>query len=145
MAEIFAGLIRRYAERDLDDICFIERSYYLRPATREELSEKLRNPSWVAEEDQQVIGHVITCPDVDKTLLWTLIWSIVIAAPHRSKGIGSLLIETVHKKMKGPIALYVEPRNPARRFYKKHGYIEVASLANFYGQGYDAVRMEKRR
>jgi len=132
-------MIRRYESRDFEDVDFLQRDFYLRPATQEELRGKLENPSWVADEDG-VIGCLITCPDADKTL----IWSVIVARPCRGKGIGSALLEAAESFYYGTkLTLYVEPTNPAKSLYEKRGYRAAQLIKGFYGKGYDAVEMYK--
>ena len=131
--------VRPYESKDFDDCDWLQRSFYLCPATREEMHEKLRHPSWVAVEDQ-VVGCLITCPHADKTL----IWSIVVAASCRGRGIGSALMEAAEKHYAScTLTLYVEPQNPAKRLYEKRGWRAAQLIKGFYGKGYDAVEMYK--
>lgn len=139
-------MIRQYEHRDFEDVDFLQRDFYLNPATQEELRGKLQNPSWVAVNiqpdciDDAVVGCLITCPDADKTL----VWSVVVARPHRGKGIGSALLEAAECFFFGTkLTLYVEPNNRAKNLYEKRGWRTAQYLKDFYGKGYDAVEMYK--
>ncbi len=133
-------MIRRYRDTDFSEVDYLQRDFYLNPATEEELRGKLNHPSWVFEDDG-VIGSIITCPHVDSYLLW----SIIVAPSYRGMGIGSKLMEVAESFHNGTIlTLRVEPQNPARRLYYRRGYRPAKYIKDFYGQGYDAIEMYKR-
>lgn len=140
-------LIRRYEPRDFADCDWLQRSHYLRPASQEELRGKLEHPSWVALDDSwsgggEIVGNIITSCGMDMSRV--LIWSIVVAAPYRSNGIGGQLIDAAETFNEGSqLYLYVEPHNPAIKFYKKHGYQTGEYLIDHYGDGEPAVEMCK--
>jgi ribosomal protein S18 acetylase RimI-like enzyme len=124
---------------DFADADYLEKDFYLHRESPEELRSKLNNPSWVADEEG-VIGCIITCPDADKTL----IWSIIVAPSYRRMGIGWKLMdaaESFYRRTK--LTLHVEPANPARRLYFKRGYRASRIIKDYFGQGYDAIEMYK--
>ena len=133
--------IRRYEPRDFADVDYIQRDFYLKPATQEELRDKLEHPAWVVEEDGCIIGAAVTCPEADKMLLW----SINIAPSYRGMGVGSKLLQTVIDFYHDTILyLYVEPRNPARKLYYRHGFRASQLLKDHFGKGFDTIEMYKR-
>lgn len=132
-------MIRRYEPRDFEDVLFLEREFYLQPASPEELRAKLENPAWVAD-DAGVVGHIITCPDADNFL----IWSIIVAQGCRGQGAGSSLLEAAINYYDSPAKLYVEPQNlPAISLYKKFAFRESRTIENHYGEGYPALEMTR--
>ena len=132
-------MIRRYKDSDFADVDYLQRDFYLHPASQEELRSKLLNPSWIFEDDC-VIGSIITCPDADKTL----IWSIIVAPSYRGLGIGNRLMEAAETFYRGTkLTLHVEPANHARRLYLRRGYRASHYLKDFYGPGFDAIEMHK--
>lgn len=132
-------MIRRYKAEDFEYADLLQRSFYLFPATQDELRAKLENPSWVVDEDG-VVGCLIICPENDKLLLW----SVVVASGCRGRGFGSLLLDAADQFYSGQkLWLRVEPLSRARKFYQRRGYQEHQYLQDFYGTGYDAVEMYK--
>lgn len=132
-------IIRRYQDTDFEDADYLQKDFYLVPASQEELRDKLNSPSWVAEEDG-VLGCIITCPDADKTL----IWSVIVAPSYRGMGVGTLLMGAAESFYRGnKLTLHVEPANPARRLYFRRGYRASRYIKDFFGQGYDAIEMYK--
>jgi len=136
-------LIRSYQRRDFDDCDWLQRSFYARPATQEELRGKLENPSWVAvTEDDEVVGNIITCPYWSNGNECVLIWSIVVAAALRGQGIGGKLMDAAESFHRGTkLVLHVEPTNRAAQFYRRRGYQDVHFWPNFYGTGEAAIEM----
>ena len=132
-------MVRRYKPSDFEDVDYLQKDFYLRPASREELKLKLQNPSWVFD-DGGAVGCIITCPDVDINL----IWSIIVASSYRGLGAGSALLQTVEEYYRDQkLWLYVEPNNPARQLYYRRGYRTAQYIKDYYGEGYDAIKMVK--
>jgi ribosomal protein S18 acetylase RimI-like enzyme len=132
--------IRRYDSHDFDDVDYLQRDFYKFPATREELRGKLEHPAWVVEEDGGVIGAAVTCPEADRILLW----AINVAPSYRNMGIGSKLLQTVIEFYHDTILyLYVEPGNPARKLYYRHGFRASQLLKDHFGKGFDTIEMYK--
>jgi ribosomal protein S18 acetylase RimI-like enzyme len=97
-----------------------------RSDTREEIEKKLsRDPDLflVAEENGKIIGSVIGGYDGRRGFLYHL----AVAASHRNRGIGGMLLEEVEERLraKGCLKCYlmVMPDNiTAEDFYKKRGW-----------------------
>lgn len=142
-------MIRRYEPRDFADCDWLQKSFYKRPATQEELRGKLEHPSWVALDQSwsggsEIVGNIITCPYWLNNRECTLIWSIVVAASYRGNGIGSLLMDKAESFHNGTIlTLFVEPTNRAAQFYKKRGYEEIHFWPGYYGLNEPASQLIK--
>lgn len=130
-------MIRRYRDKDFAEVDYLQRDFYLNPATEEELRDKLQHPSWVFDDDG-VVGSITLCPYVDGYLLW----SVIVAPSYRGLGIGTQLMQAAIKYCDNiPIYLHVEPTNPARRLYFRHQFRIVEYKKDFYGKGFDAIEM----
>jgi ribosomal protein S18 acetylase RimI-like enzyme len=133
-------MIRRYRDKDFAEVDYLQKDFYLNPATEEELRGKLEHPTWVFDDDG-VVGVLTICPHLDGYLLW----SIIVAPSYRGLGIGSQLIQAAEVFCEdSKIVLHVEPQNPARRLYYRRGYRASQLIKDFYGTGYDAIEMYKR-
>lgn len=105
----------------------------------------LRNPSWVAVIDGQVIGAVICCPEIDPRGLQPdrdLLWSVTVARSQQNKGWGAALIREACKHFQ-ELWLYTETGSNARRLYSREGFLIEKVLENHYGPGQHAYLMRK--
>jgi len=74
--------------------------------------------TWVAEADGVVVGYLRLVAD------W--IDDLYVAPTHAREGIGSLLLELAKQRCPHGLGLWVfEINTPARRFYARHGLVEV--------------------
>ncbi|MQW76453.1 GNAT family N-acetyltransferase [Nocardioides sp. dk4132] len=95
------------------------------PAARPEaevrrwLTERLRtDETWVAEVDGEVVGYLRLVAD------W--IDDLYVAPTHANQGIGGLLLDLAKQRCPHGLGLWVfEINTPARRFYARHGLVEV--------------------
>jgi chorismate mutase/GNAT superfamily N-acetyltransferase len=77
-----------------------------------------RAETWVAEVDGRVVGYAL----VDGGWLDHL----YVAPEHAGHGIGSALLDLVKSLRPSGFALWVfESNEPARRFYRRHGLVEL--------------------
>jgi ribosomal protein S18 acetylase RimI-like enzyme len=133
-------MIRRYQDKDFPEVDYLQKDFYLNPATEDELRDKLIHPSWVFDDDG-VIGSLTLCPYLDGYLLW----SIIVAPSYRGMGVGSQLMQAAETFCAdSKITLHVEPQNPARRLYFRRGYRVTKHIKDFYGSGFDAIEMCKQ-
>lgn len=136
---------RPYQERDFEDCDWLQKSFYLRPASQEELRSRLRNPSWVAiigwpdNFEEYVVGNVIT------SNVEPLVWSLVVSPKFRRLGVGDKLMAAAETFYKGKtMRLFVEPRNAAaHKLYLSRNWKAAQLIKDYYGKGYDAVEMYK--
>ena len=81
---------------------------------------------------------------------YDLYW-IVVDGNVQQQGIATQLLKETEKTVKalGGKAIYAETSSravyaPAHRFYKKHGYEQVALMRDFYADGDDKIVFAKR-
>lgn len=132
-------MIRRYRDKDFSEVDYLQKDFYLNPASEKELRGKLEHPTWVFDDDG-IVGALTICPHPDGYL----IWSVIVAPSYRGMGIGSELMAAAEEHCQGSkIVLHVEPENPARMLYFRRGYRASQLIKDFYGNGYDAIEMYK--
>lgn len=74
--------------------------------------------TWVAEADGHVVGYALLEP------AW--LDQLYVLPDHAGQGIGSALLEVVKSRQPGGFGLWVfETNEPARRFYRRHGLVEL--------------------
>lgn len=110
-------------------------------------------------DDNKCIG-VATGRIVEEDTLWPCTWLVNkegyimtfgVSDTHRSKGIGSALIERMCETLEAAgckyISLHVKTDNEiATKFYKKHAFVQEEELQNYYlidGKTYNAYKMGK--
>ena len=74
--------------------------------------------AWVAETDGEPVGYA----------RFTASWldQLYVVPAHAGRGVGGLLLDLVKSLRPGGFALWVfESNEPARRFYRRHGLIEL--------------------
>jgi chorismate mutase/GNAT superfamily N-acetyltransferase len=77
-----------------------------------------RNEVWLAEVEGAPVGYASITP--------TWLDGLFVAPDHAGRGIGSLLLDLVKSLRPEGFALWVfESNEPARRFYRRHGLIEL--------------------
>ena len=77
------------------------------------------------------------------------IYTIDVASKYRRIGVGLKLLEEIEKDFtkKGAEACFLEVRFnnlAARKLYRKHGYIELEKLDNYYARGVHGTRFKKK-
>lgn len=132
-------VIRKYEPRDLEDVIILNRVCYLYPCPDEELRGKIDSGNcWVLQDDC-VVGAIIVCPELDKTL----IWSLMVAPAYSNQGWGNKFLATVEEFYAGQtIWLHSEQSGPANHLYTKRGYRASQILKGYYGIR-DGVEMYK--
>lgn len=96
------------------------------------------------EPSGAIVGYAILV----KTKQYAYIFSIAVLPKNRKQGYGELLLKFLAtrctEKHIPKIRLDVKvDNNAAIELYKKLGYIEVKKKKNYYGDGLDALMMEK--
>jgi ribosomal-protein-alanine N-acetyltransferase len=92
-----------------------------------------------------IAGFVLTERSRDLAHIITL----DVLEPYRRQSIGSLLLAAAEKEAAGHGAglMYLETattNKAAIALWKKHGYRETATIANYYGRGQNAFEMQKQ-
>ena len=87
---------------------------------------------YVIERDGRPIGRVYVSDEADLLALM----EVSLSAPERGSGIGHAVMQWLTQwadATQRPMRLYVEPHNPARRLYERHGF-EPQEVAGAYLQ-----------
>ena len=99
--------------------------------------------------DDQPIGFAYHAPTAMTDRTWEL-WWIVVAKNRQGEGHGNRLLDFVESDVlsaQGRLLLIetssLAHYEPTRRFYRKHGYREVARIPDFYADGDDKVIFHK--
>lgn len=97
--------------------------------------------SYVAEQDNSIVGWVCFGPTPCTVGTYDIYW-IAVDPSKRGNGLGSALINFAENKIKNSngrmIVIETSSTNlylPTRSFYTKRGYLQMASVENFYAPG----------
>ncbi len=97
--------------------------------------------SYVAEQDKSIVGWVCFGPTPCTVGTYDIYW-IAVDPTKRRNGLGSALINFAENKIKNSngrlIVIETSSTNlylPTRSFYTKKGYLQMASVDNFYAPG----------
>jgi len=146
----FSGiLLRPHHESDFETLYTIDQSCFPKRIAygRYELNSYLRSPGsrcTVAEVGGTIAGFIVTECSGELAHIITL----DVLEPYRRRSIGSRLLESAEREAAGQGArlMYLETattNKPAIALWKKHGYRQSGVVGNYYGQGHDALEMEK--
>lgn len=101
--------------------------------------------SCAVDDSDQPLGYVCFGPTPLTDAAWDLYW-IAVARAYQRQGVGNLLLQFVEAQVgeKAGRRLIIEtsslPRYlPTRNFYLRHGYKELARIADFYAVGDDRI------
>lgn len=102
------------------------------------------------EREGRIAGFAYYAPAAMTDRAWYLYW-IAVSKEIQARGIGGTLLRHVEddiRRQNGRILLIetssLPHYEPTRRFYKKHGYDELAVLQDFYSNGDNMVVFRKR-
>ena len=143
------GIIIRLAEeKDIKAIADIEAECFTTPETENSVRSVIENSvyeAFVAEEDNEIVGHTITMSAVgDMDIL-----SVAVRPSCRRKGIGRKLMDNLIRKACenniNDVFLEVRKSNVAAIYlYEKTGFEKIGERKNFYDlPREDAVLMKK--
>jgi [ribosomal protein S18]-alanine N-acetyltransferase len=135
---------------EIDQACFVEGIAY----SSRELRHFLNQPSAVrivGEKTGKIQGFVIADhfrPRNSDQRMGRIITIDVLPEARRS-GLGSRLLGAVEEKIREAGAAYISLETAvdnlaALRFYKKHGYVGLKILPNYYLDSVDALLMGKK-
>jgi ribosomal protein S18 acetylase RimI-like enzyme len=143
-------LLRSYQRSDfeallaMDQVCFPKTIAY----GRGELKSYLRSEGSrciVAEIAGTVAGFILTERGAEIAHIITL----DVLESFRRQSVGSSLLEAAEREAasRGITLMYLETattNKAAIALWKKHGYCETGTIANYYGRGQNAFEMLKR-
>jgi len=144
--------VRKATANDLEILLGIERECFTAEAfTREQMSYLLESPNavgLVAKVNNGVAGFTIGLIERHGKAKMGHVYTIDVAVKHRRMGIGIRLLSELERIFveKGVKTCYLEVRvdnKAARELYRKHGYIELEPLENFYSIGTHGIRLKK--
>ena len=102
------------------------------------------------ENQGSLLGIAWYCPRVFTDRVWELLM-IAVDADHQRRGIGSLLLRAVEnaRRTANSRLLLIETSDlcefeRTRRFYRKHGYSEVARIPDYFSDGDGKASFTKR-
>jgi [ribosomal protein S18]-alanine N-acetyltransferase len=142
--------LRPFEEADFDTLYAIDQSCFDPEIaySRHELHFFIHRPTAmtiIALDQIEIAGFVIV--DLERQKSGHII-TIDVGNEYRKQGVGTLLIqaaeEHVRQSKRKSILLEVAVTNSrARRFYEKHGYLELRVMRDYYKTGTDALLMGK--
>ena len=143
-------IIRKATKKDIDEIMEIEKGsfewYDIFPKNLFQQYLKECNDGFYVAVDQSesIIGYAILAEKNDNGYLL----SIAVHPKNRNKGVAVLLMKFLESKCKekrfNKLTLEVRVDNrPAIAVYRKLGLVEVGIKIGFYGDGSNAIMMEK--
>lgn len=105
---------------------------------------------FVWDDDGAPVGYVYHAPAAMTDRTWYLYW-IAVAAARQGRGLGGELLAFVERDVREQDGrlLLIETSStahyePTRRFYRKYGYDQPATVPDFYGDGDGMVVFSKR-
>ncbi len=142
--------IHDYLPEDFPALCEIDRRCFPPGIaySAEDIATALREPGVfvvVGEEDRQIAGFILAA---NKRGGRAHVITIDVLEQHRRSGLGTLLLEEAHRRLKAAgarrVVLEVSVENaPAQAFYRKHGYEVSRRLSRYYRDTEDAWQMVK--
>ncbi len=104
----------------------------------------------VAEHDNHCVGYAVYGPTPCTRSGWDIYW-MAVSKDLQGKGLGSEMMSWVEKNiaLQGGTQIWIETSGrqdyvPTRGFYKKHDYVMMAELADFYAPGDSKVIYGKK-
>jgi ribosomal protein S18 acetylase RimI-like enzyme len=142
--------LRSYEPADFETLYQIDKACFPKGIAygRTELKIYLRSEGshcLLAEVSGNVAGFILT----DQTAEMGHIVTLDVLDPYRRQKVGSLLLDAAEQKAasRGGKLMVLETattNKAAVAFWKKHGYRQFGTVANYYGRGFDAFRMAKQ-
>lgn len=135
---------------EIDQACFVEGIAYSAAEMRHFLSRP-KGVRIIAEQEGRILGFVIADrfrPRRSQQCMGKII-TIDVLPEARRTGLGSRLMNAVEEKLREAGCSYVSLETAvdnlaALRFYKKHNYIGLKILPNYYLNSLDALLMGKK-
>ena len=138
--------IRTVRQEDIEEISLLEEASFNDPYPSYFLSELARdNPETflVLTLNNEIVGYGV----VDRWADDDHLISIAVRPDSRRKGLGEALLVELEKRLsrERPLRLEVRQSNfAAIHLYSKRGFTKTGLAEGYYGDGEDAIIMEKR-
>ncbi|UPG94491.1 GNAT family N-acetyltransferase [Luteibacter aegosomatissinici] len=143
--------VRRAEVSDLDDLVALEEATFdtdrlSRAQYRKHLDSETAQVLVASANHRRFLGTAVVFYRKGTTV--ARLYSIATKPQARGKGVGSALIEAAEDaaRARGCRALRLEVRKDnqvAIRLYERMGYHRIGEYAKYYGDGADALRLEK--
>ncbi|MBZ5660666.1 MAG: GNAT family N-acetyltransferase [Acidobacteriia bacterium] len=147
--ESSAFRLRPYQPSDFETLLRIDQACFPRGIAygRQEMKYYLRSEGarcLIAEADGQMAGFIL----IEQSAEFAHIITLDVLETYRRRSIGSALLEAAEKAatQQGAPRMVLETattNKPAIALWKKHGYREIVTIADYYGPGLDAYEMHK--
>lgn len=141
-------IIRKWEEKDNFRICELEKECFSDPWSYNMIADTFLSPNflgYVIEENEIVQGYI------GSTFLFedAEILLVAVSSEFRKRGLGELLVRSTldQLKEKGVEQVFLEVRKsniPAFSCYQKCGFVPIGIRKGYYGNGEDAIVMEKK-
>jgi ribosomal-protein-alanine N-acetyltransferase len=133
-------------EADLDQVMELEKAIFPNPWRRSFFLSDIDRPqglSIVAEDEGVILGYAVAWGTEETHLA-----NLAVVDYERGKGLGSKLLDEVvaFAQRNRAKSLYLEVRvsnTIARKFYSERGFVPTYLRKGYYGNGEDAVVMER--
>ena len=144
--------IQRATINDLETLYQIERECFTIEAFgKQHIAYLLENPnavSLVAQINNAIAGFIIGLIHRHYGKITGRVYTLDVAVKYRRKGVGLKLLDEIERIFikRGVKTCYLEVRKDnmaALELYRKHGYVEVEELKDYY-KGVHGVRLEKK-
>ncbi len=124
---------------ELEDLCFSDPypTYFLTLLAKDNPDTFL-----VAEQEGRIVGYAVT----DRWRDHNHLVSIAVHPQHRRNGLGQMLLDRLEEGLGGGL-MKLELRKTnlaALQFYLNNGFKRAGVREGYYGDGEDAILMEKR-
>jgi ribosomal protein S18 acetylase RimI-like enzyme len=133
--------VRGFNRKDLQSVLEINKFCHKKPQPDDMLLELIDKADiWVAEEDGEVIGYLISILRDGP-----YVYNVAVLPEHRGKGVATALFKQfeLYFKQNGFYYLFVDSSNPAQKLYFDLGYRVISIKKNFYGPKENALVMIK--
>lgn len=145
-----AVVIRRATLTELPALVALERSFpgdRLSRRSFRHLLTRARAEVWVAVADDRVAANAVVL--YRTRTRQARLYSLVVDPALRGRGIAQALLEAAEAaaRARGCVRVYLEVRRDngaALALYAKRGYRPVGRISQFYEDGEDALRLERR-
>ncbi len=144
--------IQRATINNLETFYQIERECFTIEAfSKQHLAYLLENPnavSLVAQINNAIAGFIIGLIHRHDEKITGRVYTLDVAVKYRRKGVGLKLLDEIERIFvkRGVKICYLEARKDnvaALELYRKHGYVEVEELKDYY-KGAHGVRLKKK-